>query len=213
MTEIEIREQIISAGKRMYEKNFGASNDGNISGRLNDDQIIITPSGVSKGFMKPEDLIIVNMQGEFVAGKHKPSSELFMHLKVYQSRPDVYGICHAHPAYATAFAVANISLDKPFLQEVVLTLGKIPVVEYGTTGTEDLYKPLLKYLTDHDAFLLANHGALTVGKDVLDSYYKMETVEHSAKIYYLAKQLGHINLISEKDVEKLKQIRLGKNIK
>ncbi len=202
-----LKNDIVEAGKRIYARGYVASNDGNISARVDDEKVVITPTGVSKGFMKPEDLIVINMEGKVISGNKKPSSEMFMHLQVYKDRPDVFSVCHAHPPYATGFAVAGIPLDKCVLPEVVITLGSIPLIEYGTPGTEEFYKPVTKLLKDYDAFLLANHGALTVGKDVLNAYHKMETLEHFAFIAFVAQQLGYINTLNREQVQKLKDQR------
>ncbi len=187
----------------MYERGYVASNDGNISARIDSERVLITPTGVSKGFMKPEDLIIVDFNGKVLAGSKKPSSEMFMHLQVYRDRPDVNSVCHSHPPYATGFAVAGLPLDKCVLPEVVIALGSVPLIEYGTPGTEEFYKPVLGKLKDYDAFLLANHGALTIGKDVLNAYHKMETLEHFAKIAFIAQQIGYVNTLNKEQVKKL----------
>ena len=204
---ISLKNEIVQAGKRMYDRGFVASNDGNISAKIDDERIVISPTGVSKGFMTPDMLVVCNMEGKVLSGSHKPSSEIFMHLQVYKDRPDVKSICHAHPPYATGFAVAGIPLDKCVLPEVIVTLGQIPLVEYGTPGTEEFYKPVGPLLKDFDAFLLANHGALTVGKDVLDAYHKMETLEHFAHIAFIAQQLGNLNILDKDQVKKLTDMR------
>ncbi len=202
-----LKQEIIEVGKRMYDSGFVAANDGNISARLDEDRILITPTGVSKGFMKAEELCIVDLDGQVVSGTTRPSSEVFMHLEAYKTRDDVKSVCHAHPPYATAFAVAGVALDKCVLPEVVVTMGEIPLVEYGTPGTEEFYKPLAKYFPFHDALLLSNHGALTVGKNVIGSYYKMETLEHFAKIYSIALQIGKVNYLNKDQVSKLIDLR------
>jgi len=202
-----LRKQIVEVGRRTYERGYVASNDGNISARLDEKRVLITPTGVSKGYMKPDDLVVVDMDGLVIGGAGKPSSEVFMHLQVYKDRPDVNSVCHAHPPYATGFAVAGIPLDQCVLPEVIIALGNIPIVEYGTPGTEEFYRPVTKLLPDYDAFLLANHGALTVGKDVLSAYHKMETLEHFAHIAFVARQLGHITTLSSEQVKKLTDLR------
>lgn len=202
-----LRKQIIEVGKRTYDRGYVASNDGNISARIDDKRVLITPTGVSKGFMKTEDLVIVDMGGRVISGSKKPSSEVFMHLQVYKDRPDVNSVCHAHPPNATGFAVAGLPLDKCVLPEVIIALGNIPIVEYGTPGTEEFYKPVLKLLPEYDAFLLANHGALTVGKDILTAYHKMETLEHFAHITFVATQLGRIKTLNREQVKKLTDLR------
>jgi L-fuculose-phosphate aldolase len=204
---VVLKNNIIDAGKRAYARGYVASNDGNISARIDKKHVLITPTGVSKGFMKASDLIVVDMNGKIVNGKKKPSSEVFMHLQIYHERPDVNSVCHMHPPYATGFSVAGIPLDQDGLSEVIISLGNIPLVPYGTPGTEDFYKPLLPLLQQYDAFLLANHGALAVGTDVFNAYFKMETLEHYAHILFIAKQLGNVNTLNAEQVQKLTALR------
>jgi L-fuculose-phosphate aldolase len=200
---VSLKKDIIEVGKRVYARGYVASNDGNISIRFDENRILITPTGISKGFMKPEDLVVIDMEANVINGTRKPSSEIFMHLQIYKERIDVKSVCHVHPPYATGFAVAGIPLDKYVLPEVIITLGTIPLVEYGTPGTEEFYKPLIPLLKDFDAFLLANHGALTIGPDVFNAYYKMETLEHFAHIAFIAQQLGNVNTLNKEQVQKL----------
>jgi L-fuculose-phosphate aldolase len=202
-----LRRDIVEAGRRVYNRNFVAANDGNISARVDARRVLITPTGVSKGFMKPEDLILVDYDGNVLEGRGKPSSETFMHLRVFQERPDINGVVHAHPPKATGFATAGIPLTQCVLPEVVVSLGGIPLAEYGTPGTDELYEPVLKYLRDYDAFLLENHGALTIGSSVMNAYYRMETLEHFAHIALVAIQLGKLQTLKQDDVEKLIGLR------
>lgn len=202
-----LRRDLVEAGRRVYARGYVASNDGNISARVDSNRVLITPTGVSKGYMKPEDMVLVNMEGKVLEGRKKPSSEVFMHLKIYKERSDVNSVCHAHPPYATGFAVAGIPLKECILPEVIIILGGIPLAEYGTPGTEEFYTPLLKYLKNYDAFLLANHGALTIGKDIFNAYYKMETLEHFAHITFVATQLGQVNTLNPEQTQKLFDIR------
>jgi len=202
-----LKKQIIHVGRRVYERGYVASNDGNISARIDDKRVLITPTGVSKGFMEVDDLVVVDYDGKVLTPGKKPSSEVFMHLNVYKNRPDINSVCHAHPVHATGFAVAGKNLDLCVLPEVIIALGSIPLVEYGTPGTDEFWRPLLPYLKDHDAFLLANHGALTIGADVLNAYHKMETLEHFAHIQYVASQVGHVNTLPKDDVQKLFDLR------
>ncbi len=203
----ELKKSIIDAGLRIYDRGYVASNDGNISARIGKKYILITPTGISKGFMRRDDLIIIDFSGKVVKGKGKPSSESLMHLKVYKERPDVNSVCHAHPPYATGFAAAGISLNRNILPEVIISLGTIPLVSYGTPGTEEFYKPLVPFLKHYDAFLLANHGALTVGKTVMDAYYKMETLEHFAQILFIARNLGNVKILSDEQTQILISLR------
>jgi len=204
---VSLKKDIIEAGKRAYARGYVASNDGNISARIDKKYVLTTPTGMSKGFMKASDLIVVDINGKIVNGKKKPSSEVFMHLQIYHERPDVNSICHAHPPYATGFSVAGIPIDQDGLSEVIISLGNIPLIPYGTPGTEDFYKPLLPLLRQYDAFLLANHGALAVGTDVFNAYFKMETLEHYAHILFIAKQLGNVNTLNAEQVQKLTALR------
>ena len=187
----------------MYERGFVASNDGNISCRIEEDRILTTPTGMSKGFLKLEDLCIVDMDGALVSGQRRPSSEIGMHIFLYCQRPDVRAVVHAHPPTATGFAVAGVPLTACVLPEVVITLGAIPIAEYGTPGGPEISEPIRQYVMDYDAYLLENHGATTIGADVMNAYYKMETLEHFAKILFVAKQLGGYNELDAEQVAKL----------
>jgi len=198
---------MLAVGKRIYERGYVAANDGNLSVRLDQNTVLITASGVSKGFMLGDDLIVLDMNGHTFEGKKKPSSESGMHLQIYRARPDVQCVCHAHPPYATAFAVAGIPLNKMVLPESVIVLGMVPVVEYGTPGTEELYRSISKYIMDYDAFLLSNHGALTVGNNMLNAYHKMETLEHNAQIQFIARQLGKVRELDPKQIRQLMDLR------
>jgi L-fuculose-phosphate aldolase len=200
---VSLKKNIIEAGKRAYARGYVASNDGNISARIDKKYVLITRTGISKGFMKTSDLIVVDMHGKIISGKRNPSSEIQVHLQIYKERADVNSVCHLHPPYATGFSVAGIPLDQDGLSEVIISLGNIPLVPYGTPGTEDFYKPLLPLLQRYDAFLLANHGALAVGTDVFNAYFKMETLEHYAHILFIAKQLGNVNTLNAEQVQKL----------
>jgi L-fuculose-phosphate aldolase len=205
--EEQVRADIVEAGRRMYARGYVASNDGNISARLDDERLITTPKSVSKGFMTPDMLVIVDRDGKKVSGERDASSELPMHLEVYRNRPDVGAVCHAHPPLATGFAVAGIPLTRAVLAEVITTLGSIPIAAYGTPSTAELPEAVRKYIKAHDGMLLANHGAVTCGPNVMAAYYKMETIEHFAKISLVARLLGGENLISRDEVERLQGLR------
>ncbi len=207
MDENRFRLDIVEIGKRMYEKNYVASNDGNISIRISDEELLITPSGVSKGYMSPGDILKVDMEGNLLEGCLKPSSEMKMHLEVYKKRPDVFAVVHAHPQKATAFAVANKCFDKVTLPEIIFSLGKVSLAEYGTPTTYQVPEAVARHIVESDALLLANHGALTVGKDIYDAYYKMETLEHFAAISIYARQLGGEVALGEDEIKRLFAIR------
>ncbi len=205
--EEQIRADIVEAGRRLYARAYVASNDGNISARLDDRRLITTPKSVSKGFMTPDMMVIVDHEGSKLAGDRDPSSELPMHLEIYRNRPDVHAVVHAHPPHATGFAVAGIPLTRAVLAEVITTLGSIPIAAYGTPSTAELPDAVRKYIKAHDGMLLANHGAVTCGPNVMAAYYKMETIEHFARISLVARMLGGENLISRDEVERLQGLR------
>jgi L-fuculose-phosphate aldolase len=205
--EEQIRADIVEAGRRLYARAYIASNDGNISARLDDHRIMTTPKSVSKGFMTPDMMVIVDEEGRKLSGERDPSTELPMHLEIYRNRPDVGAVVHAHPPLATGFAVAGIPLTRAVLAEVITTLGSIPIAEYGTPSTKELPDAVRKYIKAHDGMLLANHGAVTCGPDVMSAYFKMETIEHFAKISLVARLLGGENLISRDEVERLQGLR------
>ncbi len=209
MTRVEeqIRADIVEAGRRLYARAYIASNDGNISARLDDTRLITTPKSVCKGFMTPDMMVIVDYEGRKLSGARDASTELPMHLEIYRNRPDVNAVVHAHPPLATGFAVAGIPLTRAVLAEVITTLGSIPIAEYGTPSTKELPDAVRKYIKAHDGMLLANHGAVTCGTDVFSAYYKMETIEHFAKISLVARMLGGENLISRDEVERLQGLR------
>jgi len=205
--EEQLRAEIVEAGRRLYARRYVASNDGNISARLDEHRLITTPKSVSKGFMTPDMMVIVDLEGKKVAGERDPSTELPMHLEVYRNRPDVNAVVHAHPPLATGFAVAGIPLTRAVLAEVITTLGSIPIAAYGTPSTAELPEAVRKYIKAHDGMLLANHGAVTCGPNVMAAYYKMETIEHFATISLVARLLGREHLISREEVERLQNLR------
>src|SRR4051812_36617959 len=191
----------------MYARGYTASNDGNISVRLAPDRLLMTPKSVCKGFMTADMMCVTDLEGRKLQGERDPSSETLMHLEVYRQRPDVQAVVHAHPPTATGFAVAGVPLDRAVLAEVVTTLGSIPIAEYATPSTSELPEAVRQYVKSHDGMLLANHGALTIGADLFSAYYKMETIEHFAKISLVARMLGRENLISREEVMRLQGLR------
>ena len=205
----QLRLDIVEVGRRLWSRGFVASNDGNISLRLGADRLLMTPASVSKGFMTPEMMVITDLDGTLVAGApgRKPSSEAMMHLVAYRERPDVGAVVHAHPPLSTGFAVAGIPLDRAVLAEVVTTLGSIPIADYGTPSTPELAAAVAPYVRVHDGLLLANHGALALGKDLFGAYYKMETIEHFARISLVARMLGREHLLSSEEVQRLQGLR------
>ena len=209
MREWEERERICGIGSRAWQRQFVSANEGNISVRISEGEVLTTPTLVSKGFMKPEDICKVDMEGKTLqaAPGRKPTSEVLLHLNVYKERPDVRAAVHVHPPHATAFAVAGEPIPKCILPEVEIFVGEIPIAEYASPGTPDLFKTITPFLKDHDSFLLANHGALTIGKDLLDAFYKMELVESYCRILLILKQLGGFRRLSPEHMKHLFAIK------
>lgn len=209
MTNVfEAKNQIVEIGRRVWQKGWVAANDGNISCRIDDNEYVCTPTGVSKGFMEVSDLIVVDGQGrKRSGGPLNPSSEIKMHFFVYRNRPDIGAVVHAHPPISTAFAVAGLSLDQCILPEVVALMGRIPLADYGLPSTDEIPQSIEPYVKNHSAVLLANHGALAWGKDLTQAYYRMETMEHFANILLAAVQLGKVNFFSKDQVSALEGLR------
>ncbi len=209
VSEYEIKKQICEIGKRIYNRGMVAANDGNISVKISENEFLCTPTGVSKGFMTPEYICKIDRKGNIIQANpgFKPSSEIKMHLRVYEQRPDVNAVVHAHPSYATSFAIAGIPLTQPIMPEAVIALGCVPIAEYGTPSTEEIPDAVEKYLPYYDAVLLESHGALTYSDSLLAAYHKMESVEFYAELLYKARQLGGPKEFSPDQVEKLYEIR------
>ena len=202
-TERKHREEIVRYGHMLHEHGFVAAMDGNLSVRLPNDRILVTPTCVSKGAMQTKDMVIVDLDGQQVSGRRNVTSEIGMHLLIYRMRPDVQAICHAHPPTATGFAAAGIPLTEPLVCEVVMGLGCIPLARYGTPGTSELAQTLEPYVPSYDAILMSNHGVVTYGDTLEHAYMKMETVEHFACITMVTHLLGRQQLLSDEDVRKL----------
>lgn len=209
VSEFEIKKQICDIGKRIYDRGMVAANDGNISVKISDNEFLCTPTGVSKGFMTPEYICKVDAEGNVIQanGNFKPSSEIKMHMRVYKERPDVKSVVHAHPIYATSFAIAGIPLSQPIMPEAVIALGCVPIAEYGTPSTNEIPDAVEKYLQHYDAVLLANHGALAYSDSLLNAYHKMESLEFYAELLFKSKQLGGPKELSEAQVQRLYEIR------
>ncbi len=202
-TERKHKEEIVRYGRMLHERNFVAAFDGNLSVRLKRDRILVTPTCVSKGAMRPADLVIVDLEGKRVAGHRNVTSEIGMHLLIYRMRPDVQAIVHAHPPTATGFAAAGMPLTEPLVCEVVMGLGCIPLARYGTPGTSELAQTLEPYVPSYDAILMSNHGVVTYGDTLEHAYMKMETVEHFAQIALVTHLLGQQQPLKQAEIEKL----------
>ena len=208
-TEMDIKKEMCEIGKRVYDRGMVAANDGNFSVKLNEREYLCTPTGVSKGFMTPEFICKVDEKGNVLEANEgfRPSSEIKMHLRVYEERPDVRAVVHAHPMYATSFAIAGMGLTAKIMPEAVISLGEVPLTPYGTPSTMEIPDAISPFLQDYDAVLLANHGALSYAATLLDAYHKMESVEFYARLLYQARMLGGAKEFSDQQVERLYEIR------
>jgi len=212
-TEREYRDDIIRIGQLVYQKGWVAANDGNISIRLDQDRVLCTPTGVSKGMMHADDLILCDMQGRKLEGRKERTSEILMHLTIYNQRPDIRAVVHAHPPVSTGFATAGRPLNEALLPEVIIGLGCVPLAAYGLPGTPELTEPMMPYIPKYDAILLANHGAVCYSDEVWKAFFKMETVEHYARIALVAELLGGANVLPRAEVNKLLDARTRYGIK
>jgi L-fuculose-phosphate aldolase len=209
MTTIEkYRDEIVHYGKLLHQMGLVAATDGNLSVRLDDGNFLCTPTLMSKGMMAPGDMVVVDAFGQRVSGNRHVSSEIAMHLFIYRNRPDINAVVHAHPPTATGFAAAGMPLDAALCSEIVIALGTVPLAHYETPGTPELAEALAPLVNDHDAILMANHGVVTYGDNLLAAYMNMETVEHYAKIALVTHMLGKQKPLSETHVNKLREIRL-----
>jgi L-fuculose-phosphate aldolase len=207
--DYEAKELILDIGRRMYEKNFVAANDGNISCRVSLDTIWTTPTGVSKGFMKTGELVKMDLSGRILQQSAlNPSSEIKMHLRIYHENEEAAGVCHAHPPVSTSFAIAGISLDKAIYPEALVNLGTVPVVHYEAPGSQGIPDSVAPYCKSHNALLLANHGALSWGTNLMEAWYRLEALEHYAMILmYTGNIIGKANVLSCEQVRELLKIR------
>jgi L-fuculose-phosphate aldolase len=206
-SERELRRQLSRFSHWMYRLGFAPGTSGNLSVKLDDRRILATPTGCSKALLRPGDMVIVDHDGHFISGTRNVTSEIGMHLAVYRGRPDVNAVVHAHPPIATGFASCGLALDAPLCAELIMTLGSIPLAPYATTGTDEVGASLQPFLRDHDAILMANHGLVTYGKDLLDAFMKTETCEHFAQVSLTAHQLGCRKLLADEALDKLLQAR------
>lgn len=212
-TEREFRADIVEVGRLMFQKSWVAANDGNVTIRLDSECILATPTGISKGMMHADDLLVLDMQGNKISGRRERTSEIAMHLKIYELRPDVRAVVHAHPPVTTGFAAAGRALDMALLPEVVIGLGCVPLAAYGLPGTPELTEPMIPLIPKYDAVLMANHGAVCYGEDVFQAYFRMETIEHFARITLVAELLGGPNVLPRREVNKLLDSRSRYGVK
>ncbi len=209
MDYMETREIMCDICHKTWQLGWVAANDGNLSVKLPNGNFLATPTGISKSFITPEKLVVIDGEGNVLEAEngYRPSSEIKMHLRCYKEREDVGAVLHAHPPTATGYAVAHVPLDRYTMIETVAAIGSIPVTPYGTPSTYEVPDAIAPYLQEHDVLLLANHGALTVGADAITAYYRMETLELFAKISLTAHLLGGEQEISEENIQKLIDLR------
>ena len=206
------KNDIIEICKRVYANGWVAANDGNVSIKLDSSTVLCTPTGMSKGYLTTDELIKVDMEGNKIDGFLEPSSEIKMHIDVYKNKPGVNSVVHAHPPYATGYAVAGLALDECVMPEIIVGLGSIPLTKFGTPSTMEIPENIRPYLKEYNVFLLENHGALSLGNDVYQAYYRMESLELFAKISLFAKLAGKVQVLSEEDAKKVIEIRKQFNL-
>ena len=207
-TEPELREELLRFGRLCWERHLLVAMDGNLSVRLPSGHLLCTRAGCHKGFLRDEDLLVVDGKGQVRRGEGKPTSEIFMHLRCYEERPDVHAVIHAHPPLCVAFTLAGVSMDRAVLPEVVLTLGSIPTAPYRTTGTPDLAAIVGEYARSWDAILMDTHGAICLGPDLLQTFCRLETMEHTALILATAQDLGGVRNLPPEEAVKLRRLGL-----
>jgi len=212
-TENEYRQDICEIGKYVWQKGWIAANDGNITVRMDSDRVLCTPTGVCKGMMQPDDLIICDLAGNKLQGRKERTSEIAMHLLIYRMRPDIRSVVHAHPPVSTGFATAGRPLNLALLPEVIIGLGCVPLADYGLPGTPALTDGMEPYIPKYDAILMANHGAVCYGEDVFKAFFRMETIEHFARITFVAEMLGGPTVLPKTEVDKLFDSRTRYGIK
>ena len=202
----ELVQSFIEVCRRIDAKGLVAATDGNVSTRLPNGNILATPTGINKGQVKASDLVELEPSGRVIAGSGRPSTEIDMHLFVYESRPDVAAVVHCHPVYATAFATARLPLSECLFPEVIVGMGAVPLAPYATPSTKEVRASIAPYVQSAEAILLSNHGVVTWGTNVWDACFKMEKVEHAARVQFLARMLGGEKLLSSDEVSKLRAI-------
>lgn len=208
--ERRLREDLLKVGHLLYQRNLLVALDGNLSAVLEDGSILCTKAGCHKGFLTDDDLIVVDRHGKKLRGQGSPTSEILMHLACYAERPDCKAVVHAHPPISIAFTIAGVSMARCVLPEVVLTLGTVPTVEYATTGTQTLADQIRPYVRDHDAILMDRHGAVCLGTSIFEAFYRLETMEHTALITKLARDLGGVKELPSEEAVKLRKLGLSR---
>ncbi len=205
--ETLLKEEICEIGRRLWLRGMSSANSGNISARVSDNEVVITPTLVSKGFMKPEQILTMNLEGEVLRGEGYPTTETPMHLSIFKARKDIQGVVHAHPPVATSFAVAGKALNLHLIPEAVIFLGEVPLIPFQPPGSQELAESIIPYLEEYDAVLLENHGAISWGSDLTQAYHRMETLEFCAEITLYSQILGGAREIPSPAKENLLALR------
>lgn len=202
-----LKEDICEIGRRVYNKGFAAANDGNISIRVGEDAVLCSPTMICKGFMQPDDICAVDMNGDQIAGKRKRTSEILLHLEIMRNRPDVMACVHCHPPHATAFAVANEAIPQCILPEIEVFMGEIPVAPYETPGGQDFAATVTPFLKSTNTIILKNHGTISFGKTVEEAYWKTEILDAYCRILLLAQQMGNVDFLDEQKSRELLDLK------
>jgi len=202
-----LKEEICEIGRRVYNRGFAAANDGNISIRVGEDEVLCSPTMICKGFMKPEDICAVDMQGGQIAGKRKRTSEILLHLEIMRNRPDVKACVHCHPPHATAFAVANEAIPQCILPEIEVFMGEVPIAPYETPGGQEFAATVTPFLQSTNTVILKNHGTVSFGKTLEEAYWKTEILDAYCRILLLANQLGRVDYLSEQKSRELLDLK------
>ena len=208
VSEFKLKEEMCEVGRRIWHKGYCAGNEGNHSVRIGENRFLCTPTGISKGFLKPDDICTVDIEGKQLAGKRKRTSEMLMHLAIYKARPDVKAVVHSHPPHATAFAIAGVELPTCIHPEAEVFLGQVRTAKYVTPGDTRLGESLMPYIKDSNTILLQNHGTVTFSTTLEDAYYKLEIVDAYARILLLAKQVGSIRPLDDKEMKELLELKV-----
>lgn len=206
MDEVTARQQIVETCHRMHQRGLISGGEGNVSVRLGKNRFLVTPSGVNKGFVRSIDLVVVDREGKLVKGRVAPSSEIKVHMAAYRVREDCEAVVHAHPPTAVAFTIAGVSLAQCVVPESIITLGEVPTVSYATPSTEELAFQVEGLLVDHDVVMMDRHGSVTLGRDVSEAYDRLESLEHTARITYMARSMGVIRPLPEDEVARLRSM-------
>lgn len=203
----KIKQDICEIGRRLYEKGFAAANDGNITVRISDNEVLCTPTMHSKGFLKPDDISTIDMTGKQISGRKKRSSEALLHLEIYKQRPEIKSVVHCHPPHATAFAVAREPIPQCVLPEVEVFLGDVPITKYETPGGQAFADTIIPFVEKSNVIILANHGTVSFGEDVEKAYWWTEILDAYCRILMLSRQLGRVNYLDQNQSQELLDLK------